>query len=152
MKLSDRGIAFIKQWESCSLKAYLCSAGVWTIGWGHTGAEVTRTTTWSQAKADFTFLEDVREYENIVDKYVTVPLTQNQYDALVAFAFNVGGANFRMSTLVRKVNGRDFNGAQAQFKRWNKAFDPKRNMHVSIKGLTNRREAERQLFNEKEPV
>jgi len=151
MNVGSDGVELIQAFESCELKAYRCPAGVWTIGWGHTGLEVRAGLVWTQEKADAEFLKDLEEFEQIVDRAVYVPLSQNQFDALVSFTFNVGPGgrqkdgfvalrNGEKSTLLKKVLARDVAGAEAEFKKWN------RSAGRVMAGLTRRRNAEAALF------
>ena len=89
MKTSKRGLDLIKKYEGCRLKAYKCPAGVWTIGWGHT-AGVKEGQTITQEQADAFLVEDVKIYEDRVNKYSKYNWNQNQFDALVSFAYNIG--------------------------------------------------------------
>jgi len=133
------GLETIKHFEDLALKAYICPAGIPTIGWGHTkGVEMGDTCTYEQAEQ--WLREDCAEAERAVNAGVRVPITQNQFDALVSFTFNVGAGAFRRSTLLRLLNNGDYAGASAQFKRWTKSGG------VVLKGLTRRRECERKLF------
>lgn len=150
MKLSLHGIQLLKGFESCKLIAYPDTRRVWTIGWGHTGPEVQKGVRWSQREADTTFVRDIAWAENAVNTLVKIPLAQNQFDALVCFVFNIGEPNFKLSTLLRKVNGYDMVGAQAQFPRWNKVTI--NHKLVVDPGLVNRRAAEKALFNLKDPT
>lgn len=132
-------IAFIKQWEGVRLEAYKCPAGVWTIGYGHTrtarqGLRIT------QQQADALLVEDLRKFERAVDDAVHVDLTDNQFGALVSWAFNVGEAAMRKSTLVRKLNAGDYDSVPSELARWNKAGGK------VVRGLTNRRAAEAGLW------
>ena len=145
MKTSDKGVALIKQFEGFRSKPYLCPAGVPTIGYGSTyypdGKKVTlRDNPVTEADATAMLRSTLVRYENGVDRYVQVPITQGQFDALVSFAYNLGLAALKGSTLLRLVNERNFVGAAAQFSRWNKAGGK------VLPGLTRRREAERKLF------
>ena len=145
MKTSDKGVALIKQFEGFRSKPYLCPAGVPTIGYGSTyypdGKKVTlRDNPVTEADATAMLRSMLVRYENGVDRYVQVPITQGQFDALVSFAYNVGLSALKGSTLLRLVNERNFVGAAAQFSRWNKAGGK------VLPGLTRRREAERKLF------
>jgi lysozyme len=140
LRTSQKGIDLIKQFEGCVLTAYKCPSGVWTIGYGHTdgvnqGQKITR----KQAE---TFLKsDLKIYENAVTKYVTAPLNQNQFDALVSFCYNCGVGAFKSSTLRKKLNARNYDGAAQEFARWNKSGGR------VLNGLTRRRAAEKALFN-----
>lgn len=145
MKTSDKGLALIKKFEGFSAKPYLCLAGVPTIGYGATyypdGRRVTmqdRPVTEADATAMLRAM--LASYEAGIARYVQVPLTQGQYDALVSFAYNLGLAALKSSTLLRLLNARNYAGAAAQFPRWNRAGGK------VLPGLTRRREAERKLF------
>lgn len=150
MRISDRGFALLKSLEGCQLTAYRDTKGRWTIGYGHTGLDFGPGSRWSQREADEALLKDVKWAEDAVNRLVKVPLNQFQFAALVLFTFNVGAENLRLSTLLRKVNGNDFVGAQAEFRRWNKITLPNNKVVVDT-GLVNRRKAECDLFNTKEP-
>lgn len=141
MKISDRGIDLIKQFEQCRLVGYLPTpADVPTIGWGHTGPEVIIGLRWTQEQADAQLSADLERFEKAVTACVKVPLTQQEFDACVSLAFNIGTGAFKNSTLARKLNAGDYDGAAAEFKRWNKQAGRE------LAGLTRRREAERELF------
>lgn len=130
----------IKKAEGLRLKAYLDTGGVWTIGYGHTGPEVVEGLTITLDGAERLLREDLRTAEGHVNKLVKVALTQNQFDALVSFVYNIGGGAFKESTMLRLLNAGDYEGAANQFPRWNKD-----NGKV-VAGLTNRRREERELF------
>jgi len=139
MKLSENGKKLIKKFEGCRLKAYKCPAGVLTIGYGHTKG-VTSNQIITQAEADRLFDEDIKTFENAVNSLVKVPLTQNQFDALVSFTFNLGIGALKNSTLLRLLNKGDYRGASQQFGLW---------VHVGkivLHGLVVRREEEKKLF------
>ena len=145
MKTSDMGLSLIKSFEGFSAKPYLCPAGVPTIGYGATyypdGRRVTmqdRPVTVAQATDMLRSM--LASYEAGVSRYVLVPVTQGQFDALVSFAYNLGLSALKNSTLLRLVNARDYAGAAAQFLRWNRAGGK------VLPGLTRRREAERVMF------
>ena len=140
MKLSEHGKELIKSFEGFRLTAYKDGGGVWTIGWGHTGSDVTPGRSITQERADFLFDADIIEFEEGVNSLVKVPLTQNQFDALVSFAYNCGGDALENSTLLRLLNEGEYVRAAAQLPRWNK------DNGVVVKGLVRRRAAERQLF------
>lgn len=140
MNLSPAGIAALQQYESCRLAAYQDTGGVWTIGWGHIGPDVHPGLVWTQEQADAAFVRDTNWAQAAVRCDVAVPLTQNQFDALVSLVFNIGAGNFARSTLLRLLNQGNYRGAADQFLRWN--MD---NGHV-VPGLENRRAAERRMF------
>lgn len=103
MKTSEKIKTMIKAWEGCLLKAYKCPAGVWTIGYGHTeGVKAGMTIT--QQQADAMFDEEIEKFEKQVRPLVAdVVLNQNQYDALVSLAYNIGVGALKKSTLLKKV-------------------------------------------------
>lgn len=144
MKVSKNGVAVMHFFESCELSAYPDPGSKdgkpWTIGWGHTGPEVVKGLRWTQEQADVAFVKDLAKFESAVNAAVKVPLTQSQFDALVSFTYNLGGANLRSSTLLRKLNAKDYGGAEAEFARWVK------NDGKTMRGLIRRRAAEAALF------
>ena len=145
MKTSNKGKAIIKQYEGFRAKPYLCPAGVPTIGYGATyytdGRKVTlRDAPISEADADKLLDKMLGKYEDAVNRYVQVPITQNQFDALVSFCYNVGQENLRNSTLLKKVNAKASKGPAEKFLRWNRAGGK------VLAGLTKRRTDERKLF------
>lgn len=144
MRASENGINLIKQFEGCRLTAYQDSVGVWTIGYGWTqpidGKPVAKGMTITQQKANHLLTEGVAQYENGVTNLVTVSLNQNQFDALVDFAYNLGVNALKGSTLLKKLNAGDYAGAANEFTKWNKAGGKE------LAGLTRRREAEKSLF------
>lgn len=139
MRLGQRGKRLIEEFEGRAKMAYLDGGGVWTIGVGHTGG-VRRGMVATDAQIECWFAEDVAKAVAGVNKAVRVPLTQNQFDAMVSLTFNIGVKAFTDSTLVRKLNSGDEAGAALQFARWN--LD---NGKV-IAGLVRRRAAEADLF------
>lgn len=139
MKISDKGLALIKSFEGFSALAYLCPAGVWTVGYGHTKG-VTQSSHCTLPAAEALIREDVAFAEGAVTNSVVVKLTQGQFDALVSFVFNLGVGTFRKSTLLRLLNKKDYAGAADEFDRWIFAGGKKQ------KGLVARRSAERALF------
>lgn len=144
MQTSDKGIALIKEFEGCKLTAYQDSVGVWTIGYGWTqpvdGKTIRAGMTIKQETAERLLKTGLVSYESDVSRLVKVGLTQGQFDALVAFTYNLGARSLSTSTLLRKLNAGDYTGAAAEFMSWNKAGGK------ALKGLTRRREAERALF------
>lgn len=140
MRTSDEGIALIKFYEGLRLKTYLCSAGVLTIGYGHTGPDVRAGMTISEQEADDLLRKDLKRFEDGVESLVKVDLAEDEFSALVAFAFNVGLGNLKSSTLLRLLNNGDYSGAAAQFGRWAKAGGK------TLPGLVKRRESESRMF------
>ena len=132
-------VEVIKKWEGLYLDAYLCPANVWTIGYGHTKG-VTSGMRITEEDAERLLREDMDWVEEAVNSSVTVPLKQCQYDALCSFVFNVGATAFRKSTLLRKLNAGDYEGAANEFPRWNKGGGR------VLQGLVNRRADEKSLF------
>jgi len=148
MHISDEGLELIKHFEGCELEAYKCAAGVWTIGYGHT-KDIQEGDKWSQDKADFMLWRELEEeYEQYVHDFVHVPLNQSQFDALVSWTYNLGPANLKASTMLKKLNNGEYEEVPAQMARWNKAtVNGKRTV---LEGLTRRRKAEGQLFEGKD--
>ena len=141
MKLGERGTEILKYFEGCKLTAYQDSVGVWTIGYGHTKG-VYNGMTITQEEAEQMLLTELEEYEGYIENMVTVPLTQNQFDALVVWIYNLGPTNFKNSTLLKELNAGNYNAAGQEITRWNKAGGK------VLAGLVKRREAEAELFNE----
>jgi lysozyme len=140
MNISENGIKLIKQFEGCRLKAYKCPAGVLTIGYGHTGSDVKEYTIISQQQAEHYLKNDIIIHSNNVSRLVKRPLTQNQFDALVSFEYNVGYGNFASSTMLKLLNKGNYKAASEQFDRWVYANKKK------LQGLVKRRKAEKELF------
>lgn len=144
MKTSEKGIDLLKVLEEgkgFSSKSYICSSGKRTIGYGHVilpDDNIIEPITEDQAED---ILEkDVTAAENAINKYVKIPLTQNQFDALVCFVFNVGRTNFKTSTLLKFINEQLWDKIPKQFMRW--VYHDKK----LIKGLENRRKIEVRLW------
>ena len=138
--LGDAGRRLIQSYEQLRLKAYLDEKGVPTIGWGHTGPEVSLGLTCTPQQAGDWFVQDTQTAVNAVNRSVSAPLTQNQFDALVSFTFNVGQGNEGHSTLCRLVNAERYAAAADEFDKWVYSGG-----HVSA-GLVDRRHAEKALF------
>jgi lysozyme len=136
MKISQNGIDLIKHFEGLRLTAYRCTSGVLTIGYGHTktvkaGQRITKAT------AEDLLRQDIKEYEDAVNRLVKVQISQNLFDALVSFAFNCGIGNLTKSTLLKKVNNKaSWVELAPQFRRWSYGRG------VKVAGLVRRREAE----------
>lgn len=139
VKTSSTGIELIKQFEGMRLKAYLCPANVWTVGFGKTkGVKKGMVITPSQAEKFL--LDDLKEFEDAIAMLVKVPLNQNQYDAIASFIFNCGISAFAGSTLLRELNKKNYTAAANEFIKW---------CHGGgkiIEGLLRRRKAEKTLF------
>jgi lysozyme len=138
--LGSAGEDLIKSFEALKLKAYQDQGGVWTCGWGHVGPDVVEGTTCTAEQAEIWFLHDTQMAVNGVDATVDTNVTQNQFDALVSFTFNVGLGAEGHSTMVKLVNARDFAGAAAEFPKWDHVKG------VPNAGLLRRRQAEQALF------
>lgn len=139
MRISQKGIDLIKHYEGCKLKAYKCPADVWTIGYGHT-ANVHEGQIINEEEAEALLALDLEKFERGVAQLVTIQLTQNQFDALTSFAFNLGLGALKASTLLKRVNAGSFESAKQEFLRWiNAGGKP-------MKGLLTRRTAEAYLF------
>ena len=143
MKISEEGKALIKKFEGCELDSYVCSGGVWTIGYGHT-AGVKQGDKINQDEADHLLTEDLEEFEGYVNNAVEVALDQNQFDALVAWTFNLGPSNLKSSTMLEVLNEEKYSKVPSEMKRWNKAGGK------VLEGLIRRREAEALLFEGKD--
>jgi len=139
MKISIEGIALIKKFEGCRLESYKCAAGVLTIGYGSTKL-VEMGMTITQEGAEELLLKDIAEFEEFVLEASEMPLSQHQFDALVSWTFNLGGANLNASTMLKVLNKGEYEDVPAQIKRWNKAGGK------VLEGLIRRRKAEALLF------
>jgi len=145
MKASDDCLELIRRSEGFEAKPYRCPAGVPTIGYGSTrytdGTPVTmQDKPITKDQADAILQVTLIEYEHAVNRYVTVPLSQSQFDALVDFAYNAGAKNLLTSTLLRMLNAGNYVGAANQFGRW--VYGSGR----PLPGLVKRRAFERALF------
>lgn len=142
---SKNGLALTELFEGDILTAYQDQKGVWTIGYGHTaGVRPGQTITQDQA-AEF-LMQDVASAVACVNRAVTVPLTQSQFDALVDFTFNLGCGSLLGSTLLRDINAGNFPAAVAQFDLWDHCGG------VVNAGLLRRRQAEAAMFSEDDPA
>jgi len=140
MRINEKGLKLLKQFEGCKLKTYKCVAGILTIGYGHTGKDVREGQTITQEEADKLLEGDLKRFEEGVADLVKVPVNSNQFSALVVFAYNIGLNALSGSTLLKRLNAGDIRGASEQFIRWNRAGGKE------VQGLTNRRLAEKDLF------
>jgi len=140
-RISERGLALIKEFEGLRFKAYKCPAGVWTIGYGHTGG-VQPDWVITQEVAERFLREDLFHAERSVGAYACIKLNDNQFAALVSFAFNVGVKNFESSQLLKLLNRGWYDQVPAQLMRWTKVHG------VEMQGLVRRRAAEAGLWGE----
>ena len=145
MKLNKAGADLIKEFEGCKLKAYQCSAKKWTIGYGNTffedGTPVVAGNAITQQKAEQLFEIIANDFSAKVAKLVTSKVSDNQFGALVSFAYNCGVNNLQKSKLLKKVNANpNDQSIKAEFLKWNKAGGK------VLAGLTRRREAESNLY------
>jgi lysozyme len=144
-KINAAGLKLLMASEGCKLNCYRDGAGVATIGFGHTGPDVTNGMTITQAEADRLLAEDLAKFEKAVDELVKVNLTENQFSALVVWTFNCGAQALKRSTLLKLINQGDLAGASRQFGLWNKIRDHDGKSRP-LAGLTVRRQAEMNLF------
>ena len=137
----------VKDFEDWSAMPYKDIAGIWTIGWGHKilpGEDFSNGITREQGENLLS--QDMQFAENAVNYYISAPVTQNMYDALVSFVFNVGAQAFVNSTLLKKINAGDYSGASQEFARWK--YITIDGQKVVSNGLVNRRAKESSLFQE----
>ncbi|KAB7728419.1 glycoside hydrolase family protein [Rudanella paleaurantiibacter] len=141
MKTSETGKSLIRREEGIRLNAYKCPAGVLTIGYGHTGPDVFPGQRITADRANDLLTHDLERFERVVNAVVHVPISQNQFDALVSLAYNIGEGAFAKSTLVRKLNaGAPRAEVAAEFGRWCRAGGN------VLPGLVHRRKNEASLF------
>lgn len=140
MKINELGLKLIKEFENCKLTVYLDIVGVPTVGYGTTGDDVVLGDTWTLEEVETRLNQDLERFEGGVEDLVTVGINENQFSALVCFAYNVGLAALKRSHLLEYVNEGKFSEASEQFERWNKASGKE------VPGLTRRRLAEKSLF------
>ena len=136
----DLALPLVARWEGCRLSAYLCPAGVWTVGYGATGPDVRPGVKWTQAQAEKRLRDDLRRFGARVDALVRVGVSAGQMAALASLAYNIGIEAFRKSTLLRKLNAGDYAGAGKEFGRWTRGGGR------VLPGLVKRRADERRLF------
>lgn len=138
----QHGLDLIKSFEGLRLTTYKDIVGIATIGYGHVENPLppggSRTIT--QQQAGTILQEDLQRFERALNAMLQVDVTQNQFDALISFSFNLGSRNLQDSTLLKKLHAGDVAGAANEFLKWNRAGGK------AVDGLTRRREAERQLF------
>jgi len=146
MKVSELGLNLIKHYEDFRSKPYKCPAGRWTIGYGHLIGDGTRLPdNWNRhfslEEINDLLKRDLARFERGVLRYITVPLNQYQFDALVSFSFNLGLGTLQRSQVRQKINRGDFKGAALRLLKYNKAGG------IVLKGLTLRRQDEAKLLN-----
>lgn len=137
--INRSGIELIKRFEGLRLTSYKCPAGIWTIGYGHTG-NVRAGIQITVARAEELLKQDLAEAGRQVERLVQVPLTDNQFAALVSFCFNVGAGALERSTLLRMLNDGDYDSVPSQLKRWTRGGGK------VLPGLVKRRDAEADLW------
>lgn len=143
MKLNEAGISLIKTFEQCRLRAYPDPAtgnDPWTIGWGATGPDVKPGVIWTQDQADKRLATDLELVCNKIMPMIKTPLTDNQFSALVSFAYNLGEGHLHSSALLKLINSGDVTKAANEFPKWDKAAGKE------MPGLLRRRLAEQRLF------
>ena len=145
MQYSKNGLALTESFEGCALIPYQDVAGVWTDGYGNTRNVVPgQAITQAQAEADL--LRNVADAVAAVNRLVHIAMSQDEFDSLVDFTFNLGVGNFAGSTLLKLLNARDIEGAANEFAKWDEAGG------VVVAGLLRRRLAERALFVTPDPA
>ena len=156
MRISEKGIALIIEFEGCGLTAYKCSSGIWTIGYGHTGTDVYEGLKITKENAKELLYSDLRKRCEDVNRLLKVQVNQAQFDALISLEYNIGYGNFKNSSILRCINTGDFNNAAWYFYHENpgaKTLEEKyrgcwvfgSNKKV-LPGLVRRRKAEKELF------
>jgi len=140
-QINDAGLNIIKYFEGLRLEAYKDIVGKLTIGYGHTGSDVTEGQKISSLQAELLLQLDLQKFEKGVDQALTGPaVTDNQFSAMVCLAYNIGLANFTSSTLLKLVNKGQYAKAADEFVKWDHAGGK------VVNGLLVRRKAERDLF------
>lgn len=143
MQISHNGLEFVKGNEGYRAQAYLDGGGVWTIGYGTTrinGKPVEAGMTCTEQEATQWLLSDLADTQTAINQLVNVPLTQGAYDALCDFVYNVGITAFKNSTMLKKLDAKDYSGAALEFIRW------KYDNGKVVEGLLNRRKREQEMF------
>ena len=139
MKISEDGLELINKFEGCETTAYQDSVGVWTIGFGHTkGVEEGQTC--SIEDAESMLADEMDEYEGYINNMVKVDLQQHEFDALVAWVYNLGPTNLGESTMLKVLNGGQFDRVPEEMNRWTRAGGK------ILEGLVRRRQAESLMF------
>ena len=148
--LNQASLDLIKRWEGCKLKAYKCSAGVWTVGYGLTTSagfiDVGPDTTITQAEADWYLEKTIEKFLAEIKPAITAPINENELGAFTSLAYNIGPTAFRKSSALRHFNAGNKDRVPTSIRMWRKAGGK------VVKGLVNRREAEVDLFLTPAPV
>lgn len=142
MKLDKKGLDLIKSFEGCRLKAYKCvpTEKYYTIGYGHYGKDVKKDMVITSKQAEDLLKKDVAKFEQYVNSYVKVDITQSMFNALTSFCYNCGGGALGSSNLLKYLNKKEYNKVAAEFPKWNKSGGK------VLNGLVKRREKERKEF------
>ena len=142
MRTSKNGIELIKKYEGCSLKAYKCPAGVFTIGYGHTGNVIPNAAI-TQVQADQLLISDLIHFENLVNA-LKLPINQNQFDAIMSFCFNIGFGAFKKSSLLIAIKEKNNSMIAHNFSLWKNATI--NGKITPLAGLISRRKSEADLY------
>lgn len=142
--INEKGLALLKRFEGCRLVVYKDAVGLHTVGWGHMDPALILGTKITQEEADSLLKEDLERFERGVYNVAAAPISSNEFSALVCFAYNVGLGAFANSTLLSKLNAGDKAGAAKEFLKWTRAGG------TVLRGLVKRRQAEMELFLEKD--
>jgi lysozyme len=137
---NQAGIDLIKSFEGLETESYKDIVGIWTIGYGSTGSDIGPGMKWTPEQCEARMKKDLEQFEKGLEACISVPVTDNQFSAIVSLAYNVGINGVKKSTLIKLLNSKDYSGAAEQFLRWNKAGGKE------VAGLTRRRAAEKELF------
>jgi lysozyme len=148
VKAGDKAFELIKKWEGCKLKAYLCPAGKWTIGYGATGEGIEEGTVWTQEKADAALASKVAGLSKAITKGITGPTRQGQFDAFISLSYNIGLYALLTSTAFKQHNKGLLKDAAIAITWWNKITV--NGVKVYSAGLNRRRLAEKALYMEVE--
>ena len=151
MQVSQKCIDLVKRYEGFISHAYLCPAGVISIGWGHTGSDVKQGMVITEGEAEILLKKDLNKFASKITfslEQDKIKVNQNQFDALCSFAFNLGYSALVFSTLWKKLKQGDYEGASEEFLKWvyiTKNVNGEK-IKIRLKGLETRRKAERDLF------
>ncbi len=143
--VDDNCLDLVRRFEGLRTEAYRCPAGLWTIGYGHTG-DVQPGQRITARRAEQLLRDDLAACAAQVEELVRVPLLDGQFGALVSFVFNAGAGSLRSSTLLRRLNGGDYECVPSELARWVKATDPRSGRKMTLPGLVRRRAAEGELW------